>query len=276
MAFCRYCGKKLNEGEVCNCNESQNVDIKSDIETNPQDVYVHSIGSEPSTQPIDFAGKAKEFWNNFVKVIKAPATEGSQYVITGDRVDSICFIVLQAILSGLFGMFMIIKLNSQIESALGSITDAYKFSVGKAFLITFLFSIVFSAVFGGLFALASIIVKTQIKVDQVLGVLAVKAMVSMPIIVISYIVLFLNVSFGMLVFYSSCIFVICTLMEAIRRIQNMNENKMVYMMFVICILFYIIAVLIMDKAAGLYLPASIKKEIGNIRSLSSLFNNIFS
>ena len=89
MAFCRYCGRELQEGEVCSCRDQ---------------------GETPKTEVADavsIQGKqiAGEAWKDFIRLLKSPASYAGSYVKSGNMVTAILFLVLQAICSGILLFF---------------------------------------------------------------------------------------------------------------------------------------------------------------------------
>ncbi len=111
MAFCRYCGRELQEGEVCSCRDQ---------------------GETPKTEVADavsIQGKqiAGEAWKDFIRLLKSPASYAGSYVKSGNMVTAILFLVLQAICSSIFAVLCIGKINGLIGLG-GSMTESLKFS----------------------------------------------------------------------------------------------------------------------------------------------------
>lgn len=181
--FCKFCGKELQDGEVCGCAGSQQAaaaqaqqtsgaaqaatdqmsgqaDAAGAQGTQFNTAQMQQKANEYMQQGMEAAGNA---WKNLLGIFKSPAQEGRAYVAESDMTVSLILIVLQAVIAGLFGLICTTRINaafSGITSYFSS--NKYQVSNAKGFFVTLIFSVVLSAVFALIFFAAGKIVKADI------------------------------------------------------------------------------------------------------------------
>lgn len=306
MAFCKYCGKQLNEGQVCDCPGSVAAGAAQPVTPAPapapapvptpapapaptpvptpaQGTTQQTTGQQASGQTTinitlpdkeKVTATAKNAWGSIIGILKKPATEGAAFVARADLTLSICLIVIQAVCSALFGAFFVGKINGLIRWA-GEI----KFSGIKAFFLTLLFSVIFSAILMLLFWLAGLITKMKTNWKQMLALVAVRSVVLVPFILVSALLMLISIFTGMLVgfpvFYGANLLGMLALVSAIRGVEGCSDNKAVYVVFVVSVIFMMVSIWLGLKEAPAYLPSSIREGMDGLRMLDSLMNNIF-
>lgn len=295
MAFCKYCGKSLGEGEICNCagsmaaaNGSAQAQQPNGQYVNPAQNNMNMNGQQPYAQQPNgqfnaeqVQQRANEYmqqgmevannaWKNLLGIFKAPAQAGRQYVAKADMVVSIVLIALQAVIAGLFGLICISRVNAAFSSVTSLFSSsAYKFSGAKGFFITLLFSLIFSAIFALIFFVAGKIVKADIDINKALAITSVRSAAVIPFMLAACILIFINATLGFGVFYLGNILAICFVYAAMTGICE--ENKLSYVVAAAMLVFLIVAIFIMSKAVTLYIPSNLKSLSG----LSSLMKLLY-
>ena len=127
--FCKFCGKELQDGEVCGCAGSQQAAAAQAQQTSgAAQAATDQMSGQVNAGQADAAGaqgtqfntaqmqqKANEYmqqgmeaagnaWKNLLGIFKSPAQEGRAYVAESDMTVSLILIVLQAVIAGLFGL----------------------------------------------------------------------------------------------------------------------------------------------------------------------------
>lgn len=173
MAFCKYCGKPLEEGEVCSCagnaaaqqaavNEAQAQQMNNQYTDGAQNnMNMNMNGQQMNSQQMNgqqmnnwqqngqfntqqMQQKANEYmqqgmevagntWKNLLEIFKAPAEAGRRYVAKSDMVVSIVLIALQAVIAGIFGLICAVKVNSAFSSVLSLLST---YSLGRGYNIS--------------------------------------------------------------------------------------------------------------------------------------------
>lgn len=277
MAFCRFCGKELGEGEVCSCQTaapaaeeikteavSAQEATKAENEAPAQEAPKTTVNI-PVPDKAQVTGLVKNIWKSFLNIFMRPATEGKAFVENAEIPVSACFMVLQAILSSLFGCVLIGKINKLFDMGFGFL-DSYKFSGVKAFFLTFLFSIIFSLLLMLLFWLASLILKLNRGLKQTMALAAVRSVALIPFIILSIVLALLNPAVGIAVFYGSILLALCFLLEAVKGYGEMKADRALYTVFIVIFVFALACILIGSKVIMLYVPDSIRdlREIGSL------------
>jgi hypothetical protein len=315
MAFCRYCGKALNEGEVCNCEgaqraaqqvQSQAQPVNFEAQSMPQMNQAQYNGTQnmnqaqyngaqnmnqaqyngtqanqgmPQFNSEQMQQKANEYmqqgkavagsaWKNLLNIFKAPASGGREYVNQADMVISLVLIAVQAVIAGIFGMILSIKVNSLISSAfLGyNVGSGYKFSVVKGLFLTIIFSLIISAVFAVLVLAGGKIAKADMNMKKALAVTSIRSAAVLPFMAAGCILTLLNVAVGACVFYLGGVFVTFFVYAALTGI--VSENKLPYVLAAIMVVFAIATSFIMGSACSMYLPKNFKSISSILKYLS--------
>lgn len=273
MAFCKYCGRQLAEGEVCTCQSAQ-AESTPIQETQPTQQAAAPIqGTQPtqqagsiqySEQLQNITGQTKEMagslWKIFVDIIKNPSDAGTNYVRIGNLTNAVAFLIIQAIASGLFAICCVSKINGLIGLG-GSYTAALKFSGAQAFFLTILYSVILSVINAGLLLAAVKIAKGTINFQTALSATSIRSIILVPIVLVSCILFFINPATGIGVFVIS--FIICNMfmMLPMRGIGGLNDSKIIYTAIAVMIASLIIFVIFASKAATTYVPSSIKNML---------------
>ena len=81
MAFCRYCGRKLEDGEVCTCQQAQQNQAQAPQQAAPQQNVQYQAPQQAAPQPgaapaVSAQGKQvmDALLKDLVGLVKAPAT----------------------------------------------------------------------------------------------------------------------------------------------------------------------------------------------------------
>ena len=99
MAFCRFCGKELKEGEVCSCQtaEAPKAEEAAPVAEAPkaEEAAPKAAPSIPMPDKEQVTNAAKNVWKGFLGVYTHPVTGGKAFVENTEIAVSVCFMVLQ-------------------------------------------------------------------------------------------------------------------------------------------------------------------------------------
>jgi len=277
MAFCKYCGKELKEGEVCSCQQAQAAAASSpatpveetastlqtapasETASTPQAAPASETASTPQAAPsIDtakLASTAKTVGGEYLKMWKSPAAAAKEMMGGTDKIAMICLIVIQALASSIFALCVAGKVNALMNSLLGGLGlfGIGKVSGVKAFFLTLLFSLIFAALWGLLFWLAGLITKAKLSLNQVFAVTAARAVIVAPMMLVSGILFLIVPGLGFALSFLSVLFVICVMVEMLRDLEGMTANKCVYIAFVTVLVFNLLFLWIGASALNLFM-----------------------
>lgn len=261
MAFCKYCGRQLSDGEVCNCPDSLAQGIQPDVESpapaqNPTPTSGPSINiSLPDKETV--LGVVNNTLASFLNVLKDPAGGGRTFVQTAKLPVSLALVGVQAILSAIFSLLVVGQINNLIGLG-GAFLAQYKFSGLAAFFLTLIFSVILSAVLALLYKGVTLIFKLKTSWEQVAAMAAIRSIAVIPCIVLACVLFLINLGLGVAVFYGSTLLALCFLLEATKGISGIPEKNVLYTVFGVMVVFLMIGAIIAANAYPLYVPSSIK------------------
>lgn len=177
MAFCKYCGTQLEEGQSCTCAQSQEpqqATINQQTTNNPQ------INIQIDKEKI--TNISQSFIATVINVFKSPVTGARGFVRSGNLAVSLVIIAIQAILTSLIFTVMAGKINDLIPM----IT---LLPVEKVFFSSLAISLLSSLGFAGLmFVVDSLIFKGTSSFKSMCGVSATNSLISAPFVILAIVV----------------------------------------------------------------------------------------
>mgnify|MGYP001024681536 CR=1 FL=1 len=243
MAFCRYCGRELQEGEVCSCRDQ---------------------GETPKTEVADavsIQGKqiAGEAWKDFIRLLKSPASYAGSYVKSGNMVTAILFLVLQAICSSIFAVLCIGKINGLIGLG-GSMTESLKFSSVGAFFLTLLYSILLSVALTALYLGGSKLLRGELSIQQALSAVSVRSVILVPVKLVGCLLFMLNIPAGIILFYcAGALAGMGFLGAGSEGVDGLSVDRRTYLTIAIAIAFALVFVLFAFWVFPTYIPSTIRE-----------------
>ena len=296
MAFCKYCGKELKDGEVCSCRTTTagsseagaaqpaaaaatQTTAGTTAQTTAGAAAAGAAAGAAAAPKVDtekIASTAKKVGGMYLKIWAKPATVGKEMMASVDMIQGLCMVVVQALLSSIFSLCIAGKINGALADAFSSYTSLlgsdyakqFKVSGAKVFFLTLLLSLLFSVIWGLAFALVGLISKAKMGLGQIVALMAARSVIVAPLTVLACIVFWISPAVGLVIFFGSILMVICTTAEMVKAVQGVTADKCVYLTFIGVLLFIIVFVLIGSKAIGAYIPEGI---ISSLDSVSSLF-----
>ena len=306
MAFCKYCGRELKDGEVCNCRTTTAAGTETpaatsaaaagaaattgatQTATNTQAATSAAAATgtaaaagatgaaAPKVDTEKLASAAKKVGGMYLKIWAKPATVGKEMMASVDLLHGLCLVAIQALLSSIFSLCVVGKINAAVADTISSYTswlgsdygDQFKVSGVKAFFLTLLLSILFSVIWGLVFGLIGLIGKAKMGPGQILALMAARSVIIAPLTVLACIVFWISPAVGLVIFFGSMLMVICTTAEMLKAVQGVTPDKCVYLTFIGVLIFIAVFVLIGSKAIGAYIPEGI---ISSFDSLSGMF-----
>lgn len=264
MAFCKYCGRKLEDGEVCHCHEEVNTAAGTAFESKTE-----GPNTAPSMQ------QAKEFgmavWKQFLLLLKAPATNAAPYIRSANVQSAVFFMVLHALCSSLFALICVSKINGLIGMG-GSFTESLKFSGAGAFFQTLCYSLILAAALSGLYLLACKLMHCEIRFQEALCIASMRSVISIPVVLVSCVLMLLNIPMGIV-----CYYVIATLagvvflMVAGSSILKLAADRKVYFSLAVIVVFMVVALVFAYFVSKNYFPAGMKDFLSWENLIGSIF-----
>lgn len=270
MAFCRYCGRKLEDGEVCTCQQAQQNQAQAQQQAAPQ-----QAAPQPGAAPaVSAQGKQvmDALLKDLVGLVKAPATTAPGYVRRGDVTVSVIFLLLQGICSAIFALFCIGKINSLIALG-GSMTQNIKFSGVGAFFLTLLYTVIFEAVLAGLYFGVGKLLGGQLRFQEALSIVSMRSVILVPVILVSCLVFLLNISAGIVFYYfAGALAGVIFLVAGSNGIANLTPDRKVYLNLIVTVVFTLIFLFLGTKLLPSYVPSSLREFFSTDNLMNMLSN----
>ena len=213
--FCTKCGKKLEEGETCNCSSAQKT-------------------SAPAQASFDF----NELLNDYVSVIKGIFTNPSdtikEFAKSSKMVLGIIAMAINTIISGLFFYFYIDK---AIGGFLGMFAGGYgslmsgSLSVpfGRIFFMGLLCMVFWFAICAlVIFVIANPVLKDKMDIKKTFALVGVCSIFTTLTTVVALIFTFISVKFALIILLLGSIFYLTHLYQGLSDVTSINKNRLVY------------------------------------------------
>jgi len=290
--FCTKCGKQINEGEVCSCQQPVTQEtvmpdaVIPEVSIPEPSTYDYSEQATSETQtpkPNIQMGKAKENTSKYLKnafdefkdIVFKPSTNGRTFVKAENFNLAIGFMVLQAILTGLFLMEILLKINKGLRAILGAFggfegekNDVLQLPVFKDLFLTIFISLLFILVFTGLLYAAGMIFRQKIEFKKLVTLVATGSAAIIPLSLIACIIAFFSIPGGIAIFFIGKLLGLLFVVAAYPAETEDNKNMMYYVLFIAAALSILICGYLMGKFFPMYLP---KDGLNQVKDLFQLF-----
>lgn len=188
MAICESCGKKLEEGEVCDCTKKSNGTVQFE---KSEKTEKNAQFEEMSSKVKEETGKAVGNMISLVKaVIASPSEAVEEYVLGQDRKSAYQLIAVEAI-----G----IALANVLYSIMRTLFKGYKFSISNILnlLVEHIITVPVVIAVGALLVtyMADKYGNTKIDFNKGLAIASLQAIIAAPAYIVYYIIAGLGVTF---------------------------------------------------------------------------------
>lgn len=216
--FCTKCGKKLEEGQVCDC--SKNKAKKEEV--------------NKTTGGFDF----NAYLNSYVDIIKGvftkPVDTIKKYATTDNFILGLICILINCIVSGIFLYCFLGKAISSISSMMGygSLLMGSA-SIEVPFIKTFFYGIIFMAVGFAvtgamIYLISNPILKDKVDIKKIFSLIGVCSVFTTLTTVVSIIINYISIKLMFVILLVAGIFYLTHLYQGISEITKVDKNKLAY------------------------------------------------
>lgn len=219
--FCTKCGKKLEEGQVCDCSKQTKKEEKVVATTN---------------NGFDF----NQMVNSYIDMIKGiftkPVDTVKKYATSDNFVLGIIALVLNCIVSGIFLYCLCSEAMGLFSSLMGgydSLLGLGSSSIEVPFMKTLLYGALFMAVgFAStavmVYLIAGPILKDKIDIKKAFALVGVVSVFTTVTTVAAIILTYVSIKFMLLVLLIAGIFYLTYLYQGINETTELDKNKLAY------------------------------------------------
>ena len=216
--FCTKCGKKLEEGQVCDCS--------SNVSTPTQ---------ASATTSVDI----NQGFNDYLNIIKGIFTKPSDTIKEYARSDKfllgIVAMVINCLISGLFFYFFIDKAIGNVMGMFmggyGSLMSSAGMSLpfGRIFFMGLLCMVFWFAICAlVIFVVANPILKDKMDIKKAFALVGVCSIFTTLTTLVALIFAFISAKFALIIILLGALFYLTHLYQGLNDVTNINKNKLVY------------------------------------------------
>lgn len=296
--FCIHCGKPLEEGEVCTCQQAaenaaentttqaeatetqtpvEEVKAETPVTPTPQPNTTgatnNTAGNTSNTaQSNEFVEKLKLVFTKFADYFKSPTGTVKEFAAKNDSMYGILMICTNLIVLFLLSLILI---NSGADNlsripligAIGGLLSDSAFSI--ALMITAIFAALYFAMAGMLVLTTKSMFKGTMKFSQAVSIVGVNAFINAVVLIVAIILMLISPTLGLIVLYLGIIY--SSLMEYVSYIEmaDISSDKKAY-----ALLITFIGVMLAVFLASTLMGAIVGSSISN--SFNSGFGSSFS
>lgn len=291
--FCIHCGKPLEEGEVCSCQQNNAESTTPQPESTENQTPVEEVSTETPVNPTpqqaastesadnnttnnttgnatgnassnEFVEKLKLIFTKFTDYFKSPTGTVKEFAAKNDSLYGILMICTNLIVLFLL-MLILINASSSALSIIPVMGFLGGFLSNSAFSIALMFTAIFAAYY---FAMAGMLVLTTksmfkgtMTFRQSVSIVGVNAFINAVVLIVAVILMLISPTLGAIALYLG--FLYSSLMEYVSYIEmaDISSDKKAYALL-ISLIGVILAVFIASTVMGSIVGASMSGSIG--------------
>jgi len=209
----------------------------------------------------DFNMCIMDTFEDIALIIKNPVLGARIYLEKDEYYNSICMVLIQAIVSAALVMIYLFALNINLDD------KNLKFSIFAGFVYTLLLSLVYTILFIILLYGVSYCFKAGISLKKSLEIVSIK---SVPIFAVDTLACFLiifSIKFGIWLFILSSLIGCLYVIFAYSTEVSINMDKRLFIILITMVVIYTVFAIFFKSIITLYLPESMSKQVGDILSV---------
>ncbi len=221
-----------------------------------------NMQQQPSAQRVAIQNVASKFFETIIGMLRTPLTTGRALVQEADIVLIAVFLVLQGILSGLFGSIILAK---TIGKAVKYFGGSSKTPYVQAFLATFFASIALSVILAVILYVIHMVLKKQVRFQEMLAFAAIRSAWIIPAVVISMILALMSVKVGLFCFYALEVFGFVAMITTLNSFAEAEKkDKMIIINGILIFVFLVCAVCVMAVVSKTYIPGDFGSDLSDL------------
>lgn len=272
--FCIHCGKPLEEGEVCSCQqdtvENETPQQTADTENSTSSpINDTTDNASNATKSNEFMEKLKLIFTKFTDYFKSPTNTVKDFAAKNDSIYGILMICINLIVVFLLMLILINSATNVLNSIpfisfFGGLLSDSAFSI--ALMITVLFAAYYFAMAGMLTLTTKTMFKGNITFRESVSIVGVNAFINAFVLIGSVIIMQISPTLGAIVLYLG--FLYSSLIEYVSYIEmaDIPSDKKVYALLIslVCVILAVfIARAVMSSIIGPSYSSSLDGSFGS-------------
>lgn len=250
MPFCRFCGKELNEGEACDCEQSKHeagsIDAAGEATATAEEAKADTV--ETDGENTEKAGVT------CIKLIKSPINGGADFICGSNTITAIAVIILQALTTAIFSFSFVLRYNMYVDRDKTALYHIGKLDFIKAFMLSLLLSLAASLLFSLVTFIMATILKLKTTFLESIEVAGVRASVLSGGVLLSTLVCIFLPGPGLVMFVIMGLTAGVLVYAVLNRKYPGNDTKLTYGAIAAQLVYFITCILLFLKLLSWYLP----------------------
>lgn len=282
--FCVYCGRPLQEGEVCTC-KNQAAQQTTPPSTPAPDTTPFAAQSAP-VAPGAAQIYIKHIWELIKKSFQAPSSMLRSFAASGDSKTAFGLIGIRALAFALFMLVLCTRITSSIKTMVDKLysgisnnqqfQDYIQFPLAKVFFLSLLISFGVACLFAALLLFFNKYVgKAETTYKNMLCVSAGSGIAVIPFLLAGILLMFLNLNLGFCIAFFGPVLGLIFAFAALPGASQIDSNKSVYVLFAASVILLIAVYILIKLFFPMFLPDELVngvKGLGSGSPFSSILN----
>lgn len=275
MAFCKYCGTQLQDGELCNCEKAvaSRTAAENPAPAPTTQVNIPVVGNIDYNEVIN-KGKniAGGLLGNFLAIWTKPIDGSASFVKNGKISESLLFMVIQAVFSGILGCSVMVPIIDSLSGGMASQDD----SIGAGcFVLVTLISLVVSLIYTlVIFAVLRIARATE-GFKNAVCLSSLRSAAAIPFTIMGLIVCLINTGVGLAINAIPLFLSLFFLVYGMEGIESVEKNKKAHLVSVMVLISICIIYFISSSLLEKLLTAMLGDMASSLGSILSIFQNMY-
>lgn len=216
--FCPRCGKRLEEGQICDCGRVVAINMDAQNETN-------------NNNKINIF---KKYLNIVKGLFVSPVDTIKKYSTSDNVLLGIIAIVINCLVSGLYFYFVmdraLLKMFGLASGGYSSIlSNNFSVPFGKVFFMGMLFMVIWFLVCAPIiFIFANPIMNDKMNIKEAYALTGICSVFTTLTTLVSLLVLFITYKLSIIVLLIGATFYLTYLYQGLREITSIDKNKLAY------------------------------------------------
>lgn len=246
--FCKYCGKALEDGQVCDCPQSIEEQAREE-----QAATAHTVSNTgESSAASQIAGQAvkqlvtgtKGLIKRLIPLFKSPVTEQEDMINSKNVSLAVQMFVLHTVVNTLLAIASLIWLRIDLGEYAKYMEIPYFRTILSAIIVTIVGDLVIAL---SLYVVTKLIFRANSSMVQMFILTGSKAVAESFATVAGAILIFINPQIGLAIIVLGTVLGLLYLLGGYFKTVNMNENKRIYALFFTFIIVLIINGLVLGS-----------------------------
>lgn len=216
--FCTRCGKKLEEGQICDCGREPAINIVAQNEINNK--------------------KSNNIFEGYLNIVKglflSPVDTIKKYSTEDNFILGIIAMIINCLVSGLFFYFLMdrvmLKIFGLTSSGYSSLLSSnVTLPFGKIFLMGMLFMVIWFLVCAPIiFIFANPIMNDKLNIKEAYTLTGVCSVFTTLTTLVSFLFVFISAKLALIILFLGATFYLTYLYQGLREITSIDKNKLAY------------------------------------------------